>query len=90
MATDVYEDTLFGQILPLDCDEDSVSGIILLVDGEEEFIVEPDDNGEILAGHIERWVTAEGVVLEDEDELRIKVRYYTLEDEIDYDADDDW
>ena len=88
---DVYEDSLFGQILPMDWDDETVSGgIVLLVDGEEEFIVELDDNGESLVDHIERWVTAEGIVTEDEDELRIKVRNYTLEDEIDYDTDEDW
>ncbi|WP_319581872.1 hypothetical protein [uncultured Pseudodesulfovibrio sp.] len=90
MATDVYEDSLFGQILPLDWENDTVAGVVLLVDGEEEFIVEPDENGESLIEYIDRWVTAEGVVVEDEDELRIKVRNYTLEDEIDYDTDEDW
>jgi hypothetical protein len=89
MATDVYEDSLFGQILPLAGDDDA-SGVVLLVDGEEEFIVEPDENGESLIEFIDRWVTAEGVVVEKEDELRIKVRNYTLEDEIDYDTDEDW
>ena len=90
MATEVYEDALFGQILPLDWNNESVSGVVLLVDGEEEFIVELDENSESLIDHIERWVTAEGIVIEDEEELRIKVRNYILEDEIDYDTDEDW
>ncbi|MDD3310588.1 hypothetical protein [Pseudodesulfovibrio sp.] len=90
MALDIYEDSLFGQILPLDWDDESVSGVILLVDGEEEFIIEHDDNGKDLMDHVDRWVTVEGVVTEEDDELRIKVRNYTLEDELDYESDEDW
>ena len=90
MAMDVYEDSLFGQLLPMDWEDETIAGLVLLVDGEEEFIVELDENGESLLEHIDRWVTAEGIVTEDEDELRIKVRSYTLEDEIDYDTDEDW
>jgi len=90
MALDIYEDSLFGQILPTDGDDDSVAGVILLVDGEEEFIIEHDDTGKDLMDHIDRWVTVEGVVTEDDDVLRIKVRNYNLEDELDYEGDEDW
>ncbi|WP_419786052.1 hypothetical protein [Pseudodesulfovibrio sp.] len=90
MALDVYEDSLFGQLLPLDYEEESASGVILLVDGEEEFLIEHDDNGKDLVGYIDRWVTVEGLVTEEEDDLRIKVRKYTLEDELDYERDEDW
>lgn len=90
MATDVYEDTVYGQILPLDWDDDSVTQLVLLVDGEEEFLVEPDENGWRLTDLIDRWITAQGVVEESDDEFRIKIRNFKVEDEIDYDDDDDW
>lgn len=90
MALDIFEETLYGQVLPLDWDNDSVSGVVLLVDGEEEFVVEPDKNGKRLFDLIDRWVTAEGIVKETDEEFRFKVRSFTIEDEVDYDSDDNW
>lgn len=90
MTEDFYEDAVFGQVLPLDWDDEAVSGVVILVDGEEEFIVENDETGESLADHVDRWVTAEGLITENDDELRIKVRNYTLDDNLDYDGDDNW
>ncbi|BCS87496.1 hypothetical protein [Pseudodesulfovibrio sediminis] len=90
MAVDVYEDTIFGQVIPLDWDDEAVTGLALLVDGEEEFIVEPDEMGEGLLELIDRWVTIEGVIHESDSEIRIRVRNYTMDDEIDYDLDDNW
>ncbi|QGY39547.1 hypothetical protein GM415_05245 [Pseudodesulfovibrio cashew] len=90
MALDVYEETLYGQVLPLDWDNESVSGVVLLVDGEEEFVVEPDKNGKKLYDLIDRWVTAEGVIREYPNELRFQVRSYKVEDELDYMDDDNW
>ncbi|CCH50227.1 hypothetical protein [Pseudodesulfovibrio piezophilus] len=90
MALEIYEDSLYGQVLPLDWDDDAVSGIVILVDGEEEFLVENNENGEQLIDHIDRWVTAQGIITESEDEYRIKIRNYKLEDEMDYQSDDDW
>lgn len=90
MAEDIYEDSVFGQVLPLGWDNDTISGIVILVDGEEEFIVEHDETGESMVAHVDRWVTAEGLITESDDEFRIKVRGYTLDDSLDYDTDDDW
>ena len=90
MTQNIYEDTLYGQILPLDWDNESVSRIILLVDGEEEFIIEKDENSLRLMDLIDRWVTLEGVINEKDDELNIRVRNYTIEDEMDYESDEDW
>lgn len=90
MAEDIYEDSIYGQVLPMDWNKDEVSGLILLVDGEEEFIVEHDENGEKLVDHIDRWVTAQGVITETDEELRIRIRDYTLEDVMDFDTDDNW
>lgn len=90
MAEDIYEDSIYGQVLPLDWNNAEVSSLVLMVDGDEEFIVEHDENGASLVEHIERWVTAEGIITESDDELRIKVRNYTFEDEMDFNSDDDW
>ena len=91
MALDTYEDSLYGQILPAEWDEDSVSELLLLVDGEEEFVIEKNENSELLMDLIDRWVTLKGVITEEEEEmLRIKVRDYTVEDGPDYDDDDAW
>lgn len=90
MYQDVYEDSLYGQILASDWDEDVPPGIVLLVDGAEEVIVENDENGEQLEDYIERWVTVEGIITETDEEVRIKVRNYTFEDSIDYEDDDSW
>ncbi|BDQ35040.1 hypothetical protein [Pseudodesulfovibrio portus] len=90
MIQDVYEDSLYGQILPAEWKDESVSSLVLLVDGEEEFFVENDEDGEVLLDYIDRWVTIEGVVTEQDDEFRIKVRNYMLEDELDYVDDDAW
>lgn len=90
MTMDIYEDTLYGQIMPFDWDNESVSGVTILVDGEDEFVVENDENAELLLDYIDRWVTVEGVITENGDDLRIKVRNYTIEDGLDYDGDSDW
>lgn len=90
MTIDIYEDSLYGQILPSDWDNERVSSLILLVDGEEEFIIEKNDQSESLLNHIDRWITAEGVITETNKALRIKIRSFKLEDDIDYEGDDDW
>lgn len=91
MALDTYEDSLYGQILPAEWDEESVSELLLLVDGEEEFVIEKNENSELLMDLIDRWVTLEGVITEEENDLlRIMVRGYTVEDGPDYDDDDAW
>lgn len=90
MVQDIYEDSLYGQIQPGNWDNETVSDLILLVDGDEEFLIENDDYHEVLVNHIDRWITAEGIITETDDELRIKVRNYTLEDEMDFEGDDAW
>ena len=64
--------------------------LVLLVDGEEAFTIENDENGDLLVDFIDRWVTLEGVITENDEDLRIKVRNYTLEDELDFADDDSW
>lgn len=90
MTLDIYEDSLYGQIIPHEGSDDAESGIVLLVDGEEEFVIEPNENGLFLANYMERWITAQGLIVESEEELRIKIRSYTVEDELDYAGDGDW
>ncbi|MBC16979.1 conserved protein of unknown function [Pseudodesulfovibrio profundus] len=90
MPIDIYEDTVYGQILPSEWDNERVSSLILLVDGDEEFIIEKNDQADTLVNHIDRWITAEGVITETNKSIRIKVRNFKLEDDIDYEEDDDW
>lgn len=90
MYQDMYEDSLYGQILSAEWEDDTLPGIVLLIDGSEEVIVENDENSEQLEDYIDRWVTLEGIITETEDELRIKVRNYTFEDTIDYEDEDAW
>jgi len=90
MPIDIYEDTVYGQILPSEWDNDRVSSLILLVDGDEEFIIEKNEQADTLVNHIDRWITAEGVITETNKSIRIKVRNFKLEDDIDYEEDDDW
>lgn len=90
MTLDIYEDSLYGQIVPQEGSGDAEPGLVLLVDGEEEFVIEPNENGLFLTNYVERWITAQGIIMESEEELRIKIRNYTLEDEFDYAGDGDW
>ncbi|GEM_PF-1010817 len=79
--SDIYQETIYGRILPMEWKEEEDASLMILVDCEEEFIVEPDKTGRKLSDHVDRWVTVKGIVKEEEDELRIRVREYTLEDE---------
>nr|WP_319542484.1 hypothetical protein [uncultured Pseudodesulfovibrio sp.] len=90
MDLDIYEDSLYGQILPSKWDNNRVSGVMILVDGEDEYIVEHDEDGESLITHVEKWATVTGIISESEEELRIKILDYSLEDDLDYISDDDW
>lgn len=90
MPLDIYEDTVYGQILPSEWDNERVSSLILLVDGDEEFIIEKNEQADSLVNHIDRWITAEGVITETNKSIRIKVRNFKLEDDIDYEEEDDW
>lgn len=90
MAVEIYEDSLYGQILPTEWNNETVSTLVLLVDGEEEFIIENNEHRDALLDHIDRWITADGIITETDDELRIKIRNYNLENELDYEGDDAW
>lgn len=90
MASEQYQETVYGQILPLEGDDDSEPGLMILMDGEEEFIVDLDKNGMKLMDHIDKWVTAEGLVSEDDEELRITVKTFKLDEDWEYNDDDKW
>ncbi|MFH1913809.1 MAG: hypothetical protein ABIK45_06010 [Pseudomonadota bacterium] len=90
MSADFYDDTIYGQILPVEREDDDEAGLMILVDGEEEFLVEPDKNGLKLMDHMDKWVTAQGTVAEDGDELLIRVRDFTLDDDWNFGDDDNW
>ena len=93
MSADIYDDTIYGQILPIereDEEEEEDSSLMILVDGEEEYLVEPDKNGLKLMDHMDKWVTAQGTITEEGDELLIRVRDFTLDDDWSYGDDDNW
>jgi hypothetical protein len=90
VSADIYDDTIYGQILPFESEDDEESGLMILVDGEEEFLVEPDKNGIKLMDHMDKWVTAQVTVTEESDEMHIRVRDFTLDDDWSYGDDDNW
>lgn len=91
MSSDVYDGTIYGQVLPLDWDNDVVTKLAIVVDGEDEFIIEQDKNGQKLLDHIDMWINAEGLIKETDEEIRIRIRDFTLEDDNwNYGDDDKW
>lgn len=90
MATDAYEETLYGQILPLEWEDDRVSEVALFVDSEEEFVIETHGLGKKLLDLVDRWVTIDGVVEERGEELRLKVRDFKVDKEFEYSFEDEW
>ena len=90
MADNSYSDTVYGQILPLEYDKRGVSRVMILVDGDEEFVVMPTRQGAELVNHVDSWVRAKGVISEENDEVTIKIYHYDIEDEeIEYTSYDD-
>lgn len=76
--------------------EDGDIGVVIY-DGEDDYYVVMDKQGQQLLDHIEDEVEATGVVSEDEDYLTIKISYFRVldpyddwdgEDDGDYDYDD--
>ena len=90
MEVETYQDTLYGQLVPSGWDNDEVSELVLLVDGEEEFILETNEFSKILTNYTDRWITVQGLITATDDELRIKIHAYTLEDEMQFGDDDAW
>ncbi|WP_320007185.1 hypothetical protein [Maridesulfovibrio sp.] len=90
MGSDIYQDTLYGQLVPSGWDDDSVSELVLLVDGEEEFSIENNEFSKLLANYIDRWITVQGVVTETDDDISVKVLSYSLEDEMQFGGEDAW
>lgn len=90
MGSDIYQDTLYGQLVPSGWDNDAVSELVLLVDGEEEFSIKKDEFSKVLTNYIDRWITVQGVVTETDDDISIKILGYTLEDEMQFGGDDAW
>ena len=90
MGSDIYQETLYGQLVPSGWDDDTVSELVLLVDGEEEFSIENDEYSKLLANYIDRWITMQVVVTETDDDISVKVLGYTLEDEMQFGGEDAW
>lgn len=90
--------SLAGQVVQYgyDEDDDDTSGskdegysIMLLVDGDEEYVVEPDRKGEKLEECMDRWVAVEGELFEKEDINLLVVHEFELDDE-GPSYDEDW
>ena len=90
MSLEIYEDQVYGQVLPLKWDKDFVCGVVILVDGEEEYIVDTDKNGLELVEYVDRWITADGLIRETSKDIRIRVNNFTVEDNWEYQDDDNW
>ncbi|XPV77623.1 MAG: hypothetical protein ACNI27_06825 [Desulfovibrio sp.] len=87
---EIYEDTVYGQILPAEKTKNNMSGVMILVEGSEEYIVESNDMGVELAKYVDSWVTVGGIIKETSRYIRIEVYAYTLEDSWAYQDDDVW
>ncbi len=79
--------TLVGQVVPYDFDEDDFYSIMLLVDGEETYIIEPGREGSRLEDFIDHWVTIQGTVRRKDEDLFLSVHSFKLDDELSYDED---
>lgn len=84
--------TLAGQVT--ECDYASPDGeegyysIMLVVDGDEEYVVEPDSRGDRLEDFIDRWVEVKGDLYEIEDSNILVIHEFEAEDDtIPYDED---
>lgn len=89
MSTE-YVETFYGLVMPWGYDDDNRERFMLLVDGEEEFLIEMGKEGNKLADYVDRWVTVDATVREFEDYACINVLRYDVDDEgMDFD-DDHW
>lgn len=84
--------TLAGQVT--ECDYPSLEGdegyysIMLVVDTDEEYVVEPDSEGDRLEDFIDRWVEVKGDFYETDDVNVLVVHEFEAEDNsLSYDAD---
>ncbi|SMF30124.1 hypothetical protein [Desulfovibrio gilichinskyi] len=90
MSSEFYSDTIYGQVVPYESDLDDKYQLAIVVDGEEEFIVEPDSNGRNLSEYVDQWIKAQVYVNETDDGFFVKIREVSLdEDGWKYD-DDSW
>ena len=82
--------TLEGQVAQCDFDEDGFYTVMLVVDGEEEYVIEPGREGSRLEEFLDHWVTIRGEVRrKDDDRFYLKVHFFQLEDDSAR-SDEDW
>lgn len=88
MSSEEYIDTIYGQVVPFQCDLDDKFDLAIMVDGEEPFIIEPDSNGRSLAEHIDYWVEAQVLVRETDEGFFVRIKDISREnDSWDYTGD---
>lgn len=77
--------TLAGQVVQCDYiapeGEEGFYSLMLLVDGDEEFIIEPTKEGDALEEYIDRWVEVKGEMFETDDANFIVVHQFDADDE---------
>ncbi|MBI9109596.1 hypothetical protein [Maridesulfovibrio ferrireducens] len=88
MSSEFYSDTIYGQVVPFDGDLDDKFQLAIMVDGEEEFIVEPDINGRNLHEFMDQWIKAQVLVNETDEGFFVKIREVSV-DEGGWEYDDD-
>lgn len=74
MSNEQFSDTIYGQVIPYNDDENENYQYAILVDNEEEYIVQPDSNSGRLEEYMDRWVRAEVFVTETDDLFLIKIK----------------
>lgn len=84
--------TLSGQVAQCDyVASDGVEGfysVMLVVDGDEEFIVEPNRQGDQLEEYLDRWVEVRGELFENDEGNFLVVHEFDGDDEgLSYDED---
>lgn len=73
---------LTGQVVQCDFDvEEGFYEVMLIVEGEEAYIIEPDQEGGRLEEHLDRWVSVKGEVEEKDEMFFLSVHEFDLEDD---------
>ncbi|WP_027723084.1 hypothetical protein [Maridesulfovibrio zosterae] len=80
MSNEEYSDTIYGQVIPFNCELDESYQLAILVDSEEEYIVEPDSKGRGLDEYMDRWVKADVLIAENDDGIFVKIQDVEPED----------
>ena len=79
--------SLAGQVTEFDADSfeedfgDQEYAVVLVVDGDEQYLVEPDEEGPALEENVDRWVSVEGELHEAEAANFLVVHSFEIEED---------